>query len=130
MKKILIILFATILCSCGKRITCGKFRYNYVLNNESNYVLMIEANSYDSSFPNTLTLNSGDSFSRATRYSTVAIPSNLLRITFDGKYTIGQNSFAKHRNPLDINNYNAIKRGKWLVIPTYTFTMTLHCASI
>ena len=29
---------------------------------------------------------------------------------------------AKHRNPLDIKNYNTIKRGKWLVTHTYTFT--------
>ena len=82
---------------------------------------MIESEPFYPSFPNKITLTPGESFSRTSRYSAVAIPSNLLRITFDGKYTIDQSSFAKHRNPRDIKNY-IINEGKWHVTLTYTFT--------
>ncbi len=124
MKKILMILLVAVLCCCQRTI-CKETEYRYIINNESDYTILIETESYDFSFPNTLTLNPGDSFSHTSRYSAPAIPSPMLRITFDGKYTIDKNSFAKHRNPLDIKNYNTIKRGKWLVTHTYTFTVSI-----
>lgn len=115
------ILLVAVLCCC-QRTVCRKVEYRYIINNESDYTILIETKSYDFPFSDTLTLNPGDSFSRTSPYSAPPIPSPLLRITFDGKYTIDKNSFAKHRNPLDIKNYNTIKRGKWLVTHTYTFT--------
>ena len=124
MKKILMILLVAVLCCCQRTI-CKETEYRYIINNESDYTILIETESYDFSFPNTLTLNPGDSVSHTSRYSAPAIPSPMLRITFDGKYTIDKNSFAKHRNPLDIKNYNTIKRGKWLVTHTYTFTVSI-----
>lgn len=107
---------------CCQRTVCRKVEYRYIINNESDYTILIETKSYDFSFSDTLTLNPGDSFSRTSPYSAPPILSPLLRITFDGKYTIDKNSFSKYRNPLDIKNYNTIKRGKWLVTHTYTFT--------
>lgn len=91
------------------------------LSRNTHYTILIETKSYDPSFPELLTLNPGDSFSWEESYMASVTPSTF-RITFDGKYTIDKNSFAKHRNPLDIKNYNTIKRGKWLVTHTYTFT--------
>ncbi len=120
MKKILMILLVAVLCCC-QRIVCGEVEFRYIINNESDYTILIETKSYDPSFPELLTLNPGDSFSWEESYMASVTPSTF-RITFDGKYTIDKNSFAKHRNPLDIKNYNTIKRGKWLVTHTYTFT--------
>lgn len=123
MKKILMILLVAVLCCC-KRTVCSEVEYRYIINNESDYTLLIETKSYNySSFPELLTLAPGDSFSWEQNPSASVPPfTTLYRITFDGKYTIGQNSFAKHRNPRDIKNYNIIEKRKWLVTFTYTFT--------
>ena len=120
MKKILMILLVAVLCCCQRTI-CEEAEYRYIINNESDYTLLIEAKSFEPLFPELLTLNPGDTFSWEGNYMDLVTPSTF-RITFDGKYTIDQSSFAKHRNPRDIKNYNTIKRGKWLVTHTYTFT--------
>ena len=116
------ILLVTVLCCC-QRIVCGEVEYRCIINNESDYTILIETKSYNSSFPELLTLTPGDSFSWEQDPSASVPPfTTLYRITFDGKYTIDQNSFAKHRNPRDIKNYNIIEKRKWLVTLTYTFT--------
>ena len=116
------ILLVAVLYSCDRTV-CREVEYRCTINNGSDYTILIETKSYYSSFfPELLTLNPGDSFSWEESYMASVTPSTLYRITFDGKYTIDKNSFAKHRNPLDIKNYNTIKRGKWLITHTYTFT--------
>ena len=114
------ILLVTVLCCC-QRIVCREAEYRYIINNESDYTLLIETTSFEPLFPELLTLNPGDSFLWEGNYMDLAIPATF-RITFDGKYAIDKSSFAKHRNPLDIKNYNIIEKGKWLVTLTYTFT--------
>ncbi len=123
MKKILMILSVTVLCCC-QRTVCRRVEYRCTITNGSDYTILIETKSYNySSFPELLTLTPGDSFSWEQNPSASVPPfTTLYRITFDGKYTIGQNSFAKHRNPRDIKNYNIIEKRKWLVTLTYTFT--------
>ena len=109
------ILLVAVLYSCDRTV-CREVEYRCTINNGSDYTLLIETKSFEPLFPELLTLNPGDSFSWEGNYMDLVIPSTF-RITFDGKYTIDKNSFAKHRNPLDINNYNTNKRGKMACHP-------------
>ena len=117
------ILLVAVLYSCDRTV-CREVEYRCTINNGSDYTILIETKSYYSSFfPELLTLNPGDSFSWE-QSPTVSVPpfTTLYRITFDGKYTIDQSSFEKHRNPMDIENYNIIDEEKWHVTLKYTFT--------